>query len=628
MLHAGVGAEKNALTIDLLRVVTCGSVDDGKSTLIGRLLFDLGALSEDQLQEIGADTATSPDFSLALDGLAAEREQGITIDVAYRSFSSARRRFLLADVPGHEQYTRNMVTGASAADVALLVIDVRNGLLVQTRRHAYLARLLGIRCFVLAVNKMDLVDFDEHVFREVVTQCDAMIAQLGPAEFHAIPCSARFGDNVVERSTRTAWFQGPTLAEALDGVRIENESEAHPFRFPVQWVNRSLEGGRGYSGTIASGRIKAGAAIKIVPSNQDARIADIVTFNGPLGGAAAGQAVTVTIDRKIDVGRGHILCAAQTPASCADALEASVIWMGDSPLVRGRSYQLKIGPKSTFGQIVRVSSKIDLETFAYVPAETLGTNEIGICSLTLDEVVAFDPYEQNRETGSFIVIDRVSNDTIGAGLIQTGELRFRDVPWQIIEVTKASRSSLKNHPAAVLWFTGIPGAGKSTIANLVEKMLHANGRHTYLLDGDNVRHGLNRDLGFSDSDRVENVRRVSEVARLMADAGLVVLVALISPFRAERRTARKTIGDEEFVEIFIDTALELAEARDVKGHYRKARRGDLTGFTGIDSEYQRPEHPELHIETSKMSAEEAARKIVTYVERLLQVRRAALAGKP
>jgi bifunctional enzyme CysN/CysC len=615
MLHSSIDTWKNTSTMDLLRVVTCGSVDDGKSTLIGRLLHDLGALSEDQLLDIRQHPTAPPDFSLALDGLAAEREQGITIDVAYRSFSTTRRRFLVADVPGHEQYTRNMITGASTADVALLVVNVRKGLLSQTRRHTYLAWLLGIRRFILAVNKMDLVDFSEEVFRRVAAEYTSFLAQLGPGECQAIPCSARFGDNVVGRSARTPWFRQATLSEALHEIEVDDEWEARPFRLPVQLVNRALENGRGYCGTIISGKIALGEQIKAQPSDQEARIAEIVTFDGRRDRAVAGQAVTITLDKEIDLGRGHLLCGADAPAGCADYLDATVIWMGDTPLVPGRSYRLKIGTKTVFGQIVGIKGRIDLATLALVYTETLSPHEIGACSLRLDEPVAFDTYEQNRDTGGFILIDRISNDTVGAGLIRAGELQFRDLPWQTMEVTKSSRSSLKNHRPAVLWFTGIPGAGKSTIANLVEKILHAKGRHTYLLDGDNVRHGLNRDLGFSDADRVENVRRVAEVAQLMTDAGLIVMVALISPFRAERRSARDLIG-EEFIEIFVDTPIEVAETRDVKGMYKKARQGTLSNFTGIGGEYQRPQRPELHIVTTEMSAEDAAKEIVAYLERL------------
>src|SRR5947209_7491139 len=615
MLHSSVNTWKNASNMGLLRVVTCGSVDDGKSTLIGRMLYDLGALFEDQLLDIRQHPTAPPDFSLALDGLAAEREQGITIDVAYRSFSTTRRRFLVADVPGHEQYTRNMITGASTADVALLVVDVRKGLLSQTRRHTYLAWLLGIRRFILAVNKMDLVDFSEEIFRSVAAAYMDFLARLGPGECESIPCSARFGDNVVGRSERTPWFRQATLSEALHEIEVEHEWEARPFRLPVQLVNRALENCRGYSGTIISGKIELGDQIKVQPSDQEARIAEIVTSEGRRDSAIAGQPVTITLDKEIDIGRGHLLCGMDEPAACADYLQATVIWMSEAPLVPGRSYRLKIGTKAVFGQIVHIKGRIDLATLGLVHTKTLSAHEIAACNLRLDEPVAFDTYEQNRETGGFILIDRISNDTVGAGLIHAGELQFRDLPWQTMEVTKSSRSSLKKHRPAVLWFTGIPGAGKSTIANFVEKILHAKGCHTYLLDGDNLRHGLNRDLGFSEADRVENVRRVAEVAQLMTDAGLIVMVALISPFRADRRSVRDLIG-EEFIEIFVDTPMDVAEARDVKGQYRKARQGTLSAFTGVGSEYQKPERPELHIVTTKMSAEDAAKKIVAYVERL------------
>jgi bifunctional enzyme CysN/CysC len=611
MMGGGAGSKQ----MDVLRVVTSGSVDDGKSTLIGRLLYDVEALTEDQLHEIRADGATIPDFALALDGLAAEREQGITIDVAYRSFSTARRRFLVADVPGHEQYTRNMVTGASTADLALLVMDAKNGIVAQTRRHTYLVWLLGIRSLILAVNKMDAVEFGPSTFSRITAAYEAFLSTLGGAiAWQAIPVSARFGDNVVQRSRHTQWFRGPTLAEALDRARVEGERESRPFRMPVQWVNRSVEGGRGYAGLIVSGQAEVGQQVKIQPSGEDARIAEILSLHGGANSAVAGESVTLVMDRELDIGRGHLLCG-EPASSCADVLVATIIWMSDTPLVRGRSYRIKIGTKAVAGQIVRIESKIDLDNMAQIRAETLTINEIGTCTIGLDEAVAFDPYEENRDTGSFILIDRVSNDTLAAGLIRSGELKVDDIPWQAIEVSKTSRAMLKNHPPAVLWFTGIPGAGKSTIANLVEKMLHTRGCHTYLLDGDNLRHGLTRDLGFSDADRVENVRRVAEVARLMADAGLIVLVALISPFRAERRRAREKIGEDDFIEIFVDTPVELAETRDIKGHYKRARLGKLSGFTGVDSPYEAPEQPELHIETINKSAEEAAETIMAYFER-------------
>lgn len=601
---------------DFLRVVACGSVDDGKSTLIGRLLHDLGALSEDQLADIKANSGETLDFSLALDGLAAEREQGITIDVAYRSVSLADRRLLIADVPGHEQYTRNMITGASNADVALLVIDVRNGILSQTRRHTFIAWLLGVRHFILVVNKMDLVGFREEVFTRVTAEYDALLSTLGPvACFYSVPVSAMFGDNIVGKSMQTPWFRGPNVAEALAGVRVENRRETAPFRFPVQWVNRSIDGLRGYSGTVAAGAIGIGELIKVQPSGQEAKITKIATFDGSLERATVGRSVTLFLDAQIDVGRGHIICALDAPPQSADSLEATTFWMGDSPLLPERSYRLKIGTKAVLAHVSEVQDRIDIDTFARVPADILNTNEIGRCAFELDEPSAFDLYEHSRDTGGFILIDRVTNDTVGAGLIYSGRIRAADVPWQKIEVTKSSRSSLKKHAPAILWFTGISGAGKSTIANLVEKKLHARGRHTYLLDGDNVRHGLNRDLGFSDADRVENVRRVAEVAKLMADAGLVVLVALISPFRAERRAAREMVPEGEFVEVFVDTPIDIAEARDVKGLYRRARLGQIRAFTGIESLYEPPEHAELHITTAKTSALAAAEKIVNYLEK-------------
>jgi bifunctional enzyme CysN/CysC len=603
---------------DLLRLVTCGSVDDGKSTLIGRLLHDFGALSEDQLQDLAAGSGETPDFSLALDGLAAEREQGITIDVAYRSFSTLRRRLLIADVPGHEQYTRNMITGASNADTALLVIDVRNGVLSQTRRHTFLAWLLGIRHFILAVNKMDLVGFSQAAFNRVTAEYKGLLSQLGAVECCCIPVSARFGDNVVASSPHTPWFQGPSVAEALNEVQIENPREAAPFRFPVQWINRALAGLRGYSGMIAAGEVRVGDLVKIQPSHQQARIIRIATPDDDnVERAVAGRSVTLVLDRQLDIGRGHLICALDSAAECADCLEATTIWMDQSPLLRGRSYRLKIGTATVLAHVSEVQHRIDIDTFARAPAGTLKANEIGKCTFELDEPLAFDRYEHSRDTGGFILIDRITNDTVGAGLVSSGTLKAQDVPWQKIEVTRSSRSLLKKHAPAILWFTGISGAGKSTIANLVEKRLHAEGRHTYLLDGDNIRHGLNRDLGFSDVDRVENVRRVAEVAKLMADAGLVVLVALISPFRAERAAAREMVSEREFIEIFVDTPLEVAEARDVKGLYRKARLGQISAFTGIDSSYQVPEHPELHIETTAMSALEAAEEIVAYLDRNL-----------
>lgn len=616
MMHFGGGStEAQTREIDFLRVVTCGSVDDGKSTLIGRLLYDLRALTEDQLTEIHVQEHESPDFSRILDGLAAEREQGITIDVAYRSFSTERRRFLLADVPGHEQYTRNMITGASVADVALLTMDVRKGIVAQTRRHTYLAWLLGIRSFIVAINKMDLVDYEEGLFRRVAVEYERFLASLGRAGCWVIPVSARFGDNIATPSPQMRWFAGPTVSEALHQVQPAEDCVSRPFRFPVQSVNRSGRQERAYSGLIVSGQVRVGDRITIQPSEQAATVVDIFTYEGSAVSAVARESISIVLDKDVDIGRGHVLCAAHAPALVADVVQAKIIWMSDAPLVRGRSYRVKIGTRTVPGQVVRVQEKLDVDTLELAGAEALSTNEIGNCTVRLDEPVACDKYDEHRDTGGFILIDRVSNDTVAAGLIQSGELHFGNIPWQTIDVTKASRSALKNHRPAVLWFTGIPGAGKSTIANLVEKMLHAKGRHTYLLDGDNIRHGLTRDLGFSDADRVENVRRVAEVARLMADAGLIVLVALISPFRAERRAVRERIG-EDFVEIFVDTPVAVAEARDIKGHYRKARQGEIAGFTGVGGRYETPQHPELHIDTTRTNPEDAAETIVQYFETL------------
>jgi bifunctional enzyme CysN/CysC len=554
---------------------------------------------------------------MALDGLAAEREQGITIDVCYRSLSTPRRRFLIADVPGHEQYTRNMITGASTADVAVLVIDARYGILQQTRRHSYLASLLGIRHLILAVNKIDLVEFSEQVFRRIASEYEEYLGLLGEVRCYTIPVSAKFGDNVTARSLDTSWYAGPTLADILADISVEEAGETAPFRFPVQWLNRSREDMRAYGGVVASGAIAVGERIRVQPSGQEARVTEIFTFDGRLDRAIGGQCINLVLDAQLDVGRGHLIAGTSAAPACGDTLYATLIWMGDSPLLRGRSYRLKIGTMSVLARVLEITHQIDIDTLASHPVDTLTINQIGTCTLRLEQAVAFDIYDHNRDTGGFILIDRVTNETVAAGLVRAGELKSDDVPWQRLEVSRSSRSALKQHPPGILWFTGISGAGKSTIANLVEKKLHARHCHTYLLDGDNVRHGLNRDLGFTDGDRVENVRRMAEVAKLMADAGLLVLVALISPFRAERRSAREMLSGISFIEIFVDTPLQVAEARDSKGLYRKARRGELSAFTGIDSKYESPEHPELHIETTKMSAEQAAEVIAAYVERHL-----------
>ena len=605
----------------LLRFITCGSVDDGKSTLIGRLLYDSKMIFEDQLAALERDSKKvgtqggEIDFALLVDGLAAEREQGITIDVAYRFFSTDKRKFIVADTPGHEQYTRNMVTGASTADLAVILIDARKGVLTQTRRHSYLVSLLGIRKVVLAVNKMDLVGFDQARFDEIVADYRAFAAQIGLAEFLAIPISGLRGDNIASKSVATPWYEGPALMDYLETVQVEDTVTGGPFRMPVQWVNRPNLDFRGFSGLIAGGEVRPGDRIRVLPSGQTSTIARIVTKDGDLPSAVAGQSVTLTFADEIDCSRGDVIAAADSPPEAADQFEATLIWMAEEPLLPGRPYWLKIGTSLVSAQVTEPKYKVNVNTLEHLAAKQLELNEIGVVNLSLDRPVAFDPYAENRDMGGFILIDRISNATAGAGLIHFALRRSHNIHWQALDVNKASRASAKGQKPAVLWFTGLSGAGKSTIANLVEKQLAARGRHTYLLDGDNVRHGLNRDLGFTDADRVENIRRVGEVAKLMADAGLIVLVSFISPFRAERRMARELMPEGEFFEVFVDTPLSVAEDRDVKGLYRKARAGELKNFTGIDSPYEPPEHAEIRIDTTALSAEAAAALIVDELER-------------
>jgi bifunctional enzyme CysN/CysC len=605
----------------LLRFNTCGSVDDGKSTLIGRLLFESKALYDDQLAALEADSkrvgtrGAELDYALLLDGLIAEREQGITIDVAYRFFSTERRNFIVADTPGHEQYTRNMVTGASTADLSVILVDARKGLLTQTRRHSTLVSLLGIRHVVLVVNKMDLVDRSRDVFARIEGEYRAFAKQLGLPTVTCIPVSAVHGDNVVTSSVDMPWYQGPTLLGLLDSVEIdETRLREQPLRFPVQWVNRPTADFRGFAGTLVAGRLRQGEAIRVQPSNRQSRVLRIVTRDGELAEAVAGQSVTLTLADEIDVSRGDLLVAADQPAEVADQFEATVVWMNEAPLLPGRSYFLKIGTKTVTAAVAPLKYKLNVTTLQRLPAPTLELNEIGVCNLQLDRAVPFDPYAVNRDTGGFILIDRLTNDTVGAGMLHFALRRAQNVHWQALDVNKAARASAKGQRACVLWFTGLSGAGKSTIANLVDKKLHSLKRHTYLLDGDNVRHGLNRDLGFTDADRVENIRRIAEVAKLMVDAGLIVSTAFISPFRAERQTARALLGASEFIEIFVDTPLGVAEERDPKGLYKKARRGDLKNFTGIDSPYEKPENPEIRIDTTSTSPEDAAEIIVTYLQ--------------
>ena len=606
----------------LLRFITCGSVDDGKSTLIGRPLYESKMLFEDQLAAMEADSkkygtqGENLDFALLVDGLAAEREQGITIDVAYRFFSTDKRKFIVADTPGHEQYTRNMVTGASTADAAVLMVDARRGVLTQTRRHSYLVSLIGIRHIIVAINKMDLVDYSEPVYRRICDDYRAFAAQIGLDDITFIPMSAYKGDNIIEPSANMPWYHGTTLMGYLETVEIdEDRLQKQPFRLPVQWVNRPDLDFRGFAGTIAGGVVRPGDRIRVQPSGKESTVARIVTREGDLDEAVAGQSITLTLADEIDISRGDVISVAAAPAGSADQFEATLVWMHDEPLLPGRPYLLKIGAKTVTATVTHIKYQVNVNTLEHIAAKTLELNAIGVCNLSLDRQIAFDPYAENRDTGGFILIDRLGNNTVGAGLVHFALRRSQNIHMQHVDVDKAARARLKHQKPCVLWLTGLSGAGKSAIANLAEKKLHAMGYHTYLLDGDNVRHGLNKDLGFTEADRVENIRRVAEVAKLMADAGLIVITAFISPFRAERQMARSLMCEGEFLEVFIDTPLEVAEGRDVKGLYKKARRGELKNFTGIDSPYEVPAAPDVRINTLTMNPEEAAAYLVLELQR-------------
>ena len=598
----------------LLRFLTCGSVDDGKSTLIGRLLYDAKLLLEDQLASLEAESDGKHgriDFALLVDGLAAEREQGITIDVAYRFFATEKRKFIVADTPGHEQYTRNMVTGASTADLAVILIDARKGVLTQTRRHSYIAHLLGIRHIVLAVNKMDLVGYEHGAFDAVVKDYTDFAGQIGISDFTAIPISGRNGDNIVTRSDAMAWYTAPTLIEHLEAVEVDVEADAaKPFRMPVQWVNRANQDFRGMAGTIPSGIARPGDRVRILPSGRTTRIARIVTLDGDLALARAGQSVTITLADDVDCARGDVIAAADAPSPVSDQFEASLVWLDEAPLLPGRRYLLQTATTLVGATVTQIKHAVELETLGNACARTLACNQIAVVTLRLEHAIPFAAYAECRTLGSFILIDRECNRTVAGGTLHFSLRRADNIHWQPLEVRREQRAAMKAQAPRVLWFTGVSGAGKSTLANLVEKKLHALGYHTFLLDGDNVRHRLNGDLGFTDADRVENIRRVGEVAALMADAGLIVLAAFISPFRAEREMVRAMVPEGEFVEIFVDTPLAEAEARDVKGLYQKARRGELLNFTGIDSPYEAPLTPELRVDTTRCSAEEAADRIL------------------
>jgi bifunctional enzyme CysN/CysC len=606
----------------LLRFITCGSVDDGKSTLIGRLLYESKMIFDDQLSALERDSkkvgtrGAELDFALLVDGLAAEREQGITIDVAYRFFSTERRKFIVADTPGHEQYTRNMVTGASTADLAVILIDARKGVLTQTRRHSFLVRLIGISRVVLAVNKMDLVGYSQATFDSIVSDYREFAARIGLANITPIPLSAVYGDNIIERGSNMPWYQGPTLMQHLELVPLPDSATDKAFRLPVQWVNRPNQDFRGFAGQIVSGAVARGDRIRVLPSGRESQVARIVTHGGDLERAVAGQSVTLTLTSEVDVSRGDVIAGGAAPPQVASQFEATIVWMHEEPMLQGRAYLMKTGTRTVTATITPLKHKINVNTLDELPAERLELNDIGVCELELDRPIPFEPYAENRELGGFILIDRLSNSTVGAGLINFALRRSQNVHWQALDVNKHLRARQKGQRACVLWLTGLSGAGKSTIANRIEKRLAAEGRHTYLLDGDNVRHGLNKDLGFTAQDRVENIRRVAEVSKLMVDAGLIVLVSFISPFRSERRMARELFGDGEFIEVFIDTPLAEAERRDVKGLYKKARRGELKNFTGIDSPYEAPEDAEIRIDTTAMDADAAAEHIIRHLEAL------------
>ena len=616
---------------DLLRFITCGSVDDGKSTLIGRLLHDSKQIFEDQMSALAKDsvrhgtTGEDIDFALLVDGLEAEREQGITIDVAYRFFATPRRSFIVADTPGHEQYTRNMATGASNAQLAVILIDARKGVLVQTKRHSFICSLLGVRHVVVAVNKIDLVDYSQEVFDRIVGDYTSFASQLGFTSVMPIPLSARFGENVVERSAKMPWYKGPSIIEYLERADVQSDDVGKPFRFQVQWVNRPNLDFRGYAGTVASGRINKGDDIVVAASGRQTRVDQIVTYDGALEYAEAGDAVTITLADEVDIARGDILVEPKARPEVSDQFAAHIIWMNDEPLLPGRSYFIRIGTKTVPATITTIKHKIDVNTQEHLAATTLHLNDIAVCNISTSVPVAFDPYAENRKTGSFIVIDRFQNQTVGAGMVDFGLRRGTNIHWQPLLIGKTERAGLKHQRPAILWFTGLSGSGKSTVANIVEQTLNLTSHHTMLLDGDNVRHGLNRDLGFTEVDRVENIRRVGEVSKLMIDSGLIVLCSFISPYRADRQMVRSLVDEAEFLEVFVDTPVEDCIKRDPKGLYAKAKAGHLKNFTGIDAPYEAPEQPEIHLQTFGKTPAQLAKQILDY---MIEHKIIGLSGEP
>ena len=606
----------------LLRFITCGSVDDGKSTLIGRMLYESHMLFDDQLSSLKADSkkmgtqGEKIDFALLVDGLAAEREQGITIDVAYRFFSTDKRKYIVADTPGHEEYTRNMATGASTADVAIILVDAEQGILTQTRRHSFIVSMVGVKHVLLAINKLDLVNYSEDVYDKIVSEYqDFAKNALNVESITSIPISALIGDNVVEKSQNTPWYKGQTIIEYLEKIEILNKKINQSFRMPVQWVNRPNSNFRGFSGLISSGEINSGDKVRILPGGQTSLIKNIVTFDGDLANAKAGQSVTIMLEDEIDVSRGDIITISEDPCGEADQFQAHILWMNDDAMIPGRQYLLKSNSQSAILTLGRLKHRIDVNTLDHLPAKTLALNEIGVCNISLDKRIAFDSYDKNQTMGGFIIIDRLSNNTVGMGLIDFALRRSENIHWQKMDVSKESRAKQKLQIPKIIWFTGLSGSGKSSIANILEKKLQSLGKHTITLDGDNIRHGINRDLGFTDADRVENIRRVGEVAKLMLDSGLICIASFISPFESERKMVRSLVAENEFIEVFVDTPLSVCEQRDVKGLYAKARTGEIPNFTGISSPFEQPSNPEIRIDTTNSSAEEAADQIIEFISK-------------